>query len=119
MRCGPGVSAIRGCYRRGKGAAPGERETGRSRPAIAIIGDGSFQYSVQSIWTAAALGDTPGFPALICPASTSSPWQSATVAEADQTRTAGGIGAARAVVFLSDQRRAGRRDRSVVSSQCA
>jgi hypothetical protein len=35
---------------------------GRSRPAIAIIGDGSFQYSVQPIWTAAALEDTPSFP---------------------------------------------------------
>ena len=55
----PGVSAVRGCYRRGKGAAPGERETGRSRPAIAITWDGSSQYWVQPIWTAAALEDTP------------------------------------------------------------
>ena len=35
------------------GIALGERETGRNRPVIMIIGDGSFQYSVQSIWTAA------------------------------------------------------------------
>lgn len=35
------------------GIALGERETGRNRPVIAIIGDGSFQYSVQSLWTAA------------------------------------------------------------------
>lgn len=35
------------------GIALGERDTGRKRPVIAIIGDGSFQYSVQSIWTAA------------------------------------------------------------------
>ncbi len=35
------------------GIALGERETGRNRPVLAIIGDGSFQYSVQSIWTAA------------------------------------------------------------------
>jgi benzoylformate decarboxylase len=35
------------------GIALGERQTGRKRPVIMIIGDGSFQYSVQSIWTAA------------------------------------------------------------------
>jgi len=35
------------------GFALGERQTGRNRPVIMIIGDGSFQYSVQSIWTAA------------------------------------------------------------------
>jgi benzoylformate decarboxylase len=35
------------------GIALGERETGRNRPVIAIMGDGSFQYSVQSLWTAA------------------------------------------------------------------
>jgi len=34
------------------GIALGERETGRNRPVIMIIGDGSFQYSIQSIWTA-------------------------------------------------------------------
>ncbi|MDQ3761151.1 MAG: benzoylformate decarboxylase [Actinomycetota bacterium] len=35
------------------GIALGERETGRNRPVITIMGDGSFQYSVQSLWTAA------------------------------------------------------------------
>ena len=35
------------------GLALGEREAGRNRPVIMVIGDGSFQYSVQSIWTAA------------------------------------------------------------------
>jgi benzoylformate decarboxylase len=35
------------------GIALGERQTGRNRPVIMVIGDGSFQYSVQSIWTAA------------------------------------------------------------------
>nr|WP_230313500.1 thiamine pyrophosphate-dependent enzyme [Nakamurella alba] len=35
------------------GIALGERDSGRHRPVVAIIGDGSFQYSVQSIWTAA------------------------------------------------------------------
>lgn len=33
--------------------ALGERVTGRNRPVISAIGDGSFQYSVQSLWTAA------------------------------------------------------------------
>jgi benzoylformate decarboxylase len=37
------------------GIALAERDTGRNRPVIMIIGDGSFQYSVQSIWTAAQL----------------------------------------------------------------
>jgi benzoylformate decarboxylase len=37
------------------GIALGERDTGRNRPIILIIGDGSFQYSLQSIWTAAQL----------------------------------------------------------------
>jgi benzoylformate decarboxylase len=32
-----------------------ERDSGRNRPVIAVIGDGSFQYSIQSIWTAARL----------------------------------------------------------------
>ena len=36
----------------GIGVALGERTTGRSRPVISVIGDGSFQYSVQSLWTA-------------------------------------------------------------------
>jgi benzoylformate decarboxylase len=35
------------------GGALGERHTGRRRPVIAVIGDGSFHYSVQSLWTAA------------------------------------------------------------------
>lgn len=35
------------------GIALGERDTGRNRPVIVVIGDGSFQYSVQSLWTAA------------------------------------------------------------------
>jgi benzoylformate decarboxylase len=35
------------------GIALAERDSGRHRPVIAIIGDGSFHYSVQSIWTAA------------------------------------------------------------------
>jgi benzoylformate decarboxylase len=37
------------------GIALAERDSGRNRPVIAIIGDGSFQYSVQSLWTAAHL----------------------------------------------------------------
>jgi len=37
------------------GIALAERDTGRNRPVITIIGDGSFQYSVQSIWNAARL----------------------------------------------------------------
>lgn len=35
------------------GIALGERDTGRNRPVIMVVGDGSFQYSVQSLWTAA------------------------------------------------------------------
>jgi len=35
------------------GVALGDRERGVRRPVIATIGDGSFQYSVQAIWTAA------------------------------------------------------------------
>jgi benzoylformate decarboxylase len=38
------------------GIALAERDSGRNRPVITIIGDGSFQYSVQSIWSAAQLG---------------------------------------------------------------
>jgi len=34
------------------GVALAERETGRNRKVIAIIGDGSFQYSIQALWTA-------------------------------------------------------------------
>jgi benzoylformate decarboxylase len=37
------------------GIALAERDSGRNRPVITIIGDGSFQYSVQSIWSAAQL----------------------------------------------------------------
>ena len=35
------------------GIALAERETGRNRPVIAVIGDGSFQYSIQALYTAA------------------------------------------------------------------
>ncbi|MEV4756651.1 benzoylformate decarboxylase [Micromonospora sp. NPDC049559] len=35
------------------GVALGERHTGRERPVLAVIGDGSFQYSPQALWTAA------------------------------------------------------------------
>lgn len=35
------------------GVALGDRARGVSRPVIGLIGDGSFQYSVQAIWTAA------------------------------------------------------------------
>jgi benzoylformate decarboxylase len=37
------------------GIALAERETRRNRPVVAVIGDGSFQYSVQAIWSAAQL----------------------------------------------------------------
>ena len=35
------------------GIALAERDTGRNRPVIAVIGDGSFLYSIQSLYTAA------------------------------------------------------------------
>jgi benzoylformate decarboxylase len=35
------------------GVALGERHTGRRRPVVAVIGEGSFQYSIQALWTAA------------------------------------------------------------------
>ncbi|MGW1727518.1 benzoylformate decarboxylase [Streptomyces sp. NPDC002306] len=35
------------------GVALGDRDRGVRRPVIGLIGDGSFQYSVQAIWTAA------------------------------------------------------------------
>ncbi|MET8331404.1 benzoylformate decarboxylase [Streptomyces sp. NPDC005181] len=35
------------------GIALGDRDRGVTRPVIGLIGDGSFQYSVQSLWTAA------------------------------------------------------------------
>ena len=34
------------------GLALAERDTGRNRPVVALMGDGSFQYSVQSLYTA-------------------------------------------------------------------
>ncbi|MEH0844467.1 benzoylformate decarboxylase [Micromonospora sp. CPCC 205711] len=37
------------------GIALAERDTGRARPVVAVIGDGSFHYSVQALWTAARL----------------------------------------------------------------
>jgi benzoylformate decarboxylase len=37
------------------GIALAERDSARNRPVIVIIGDGSFQYSLQSIWNAAQL----------------------------------------------------------------
>jgi benzoylformate decarboxylase len=37
------------------GVALAERDSGRNRPVIVVIGDGSFQYSVQSLWTGAQL----------------------------------------------------------------
>ena len=38
------------------GLALAEKRTGRRRPVVAIIGDGSFQYSPQSVWTAVRQG---------------------------------------------------------------
>ncbi|SCL28355.1 benzoylformate decarboxylase [Micromonospora nigra] len=38
------------------GIALAQRDTGRRRPVVAVIGDGSFHYSVQALWTAARLG---------------------------------------------------------------
>ncbi|TVP71400.1 MAG: benzoylformate decarboxylase [Leptolyngbya sp. LCM1.Bin17] len=35
------------------GIALAERDSGRNRPVLAIIGDGSFQFSIQGLWTAA------------------------------------------------------------------
>ncbi len=37
------------------GIALAERDSGRNRPVIAIIGDGSLQYAIQSLWDAAQL----------------------------------------------------------------
>lgn len=37
------------------GVALAERDAGRNRPVTAVIGDGSFQYSVQAIWSATQL----------------------------------------------------------------
>jgi benzoylformate decarboxylase len=72
------------------GVALGDRDRGVTRPVLGLIGDGSFQYSVQAIWTAAqhrlpivyvvmrndeysilksfaVLEDTPGVPGLDLP----------------------------------------------------
>ncbi|MGW7424674.1 benzoylformate decarboxylase [Streptomyces sp. NPDC054813] len=38
------------------GVALADRQRGVARPVVALIGDGSFQYSVQSVWTAAQHG---------------------------------------------------------------
>ncbi|MFT4302817.1 MAG: benzoylformate decarboxylase [Desulfovibrio sp.] len=38
------------------GIAMAERDSGRNRPVLAIIGDGSMQYSVQGLWTAVQQG---------------------------------------------------------------
>ncbi|WP_353813367.1 benzoylformate decarboxylase [Agromyces sp. SYSU T00266] len=35
------------------GIALAERRTGRNRPVLAVMGDGSLQYSIQALWTAA------------------------------------------------------------------
>lgn len=35
------------------GIALGEQDSGRNRPVVAIIGDGSMQYSIQGLWSAA------------------------------------------------------------------
>ncbi len=37
------------------GVALAERQSGRDRPVFAFIGDGSMQYSIQALWTAARL----------------------------------------------------------------
>ena len=78
------------------GIALADRARGVNRPVVATIGDGSFQYSVQAIWTAAQhrlpvvfvvmrngeysilksfaeLEKTPACPGWICPALTSLP----------------------------------------------
>ena len=34
------------------GVALAEKESGNPRPVVAVIGDGSFQYAIQGIWTA-------------------------------------------------------------------
>jgi len=36
------------------GIAVAERDSGRNRPVVVMIGDGSFQYALQALWTAAA-----------------------------------------------------------------
>lgn len=72
------------------GLALAERDSGRNRPVLVVIGDGSFQYSIQGLWTAvqhelpilfvvprngqygilksfAVLEETPGVPGLDLP----------------------------------------------------
>ncbi|WP_433531621.1 benzoylformate decarboxylase [Micromonospora sp. CA-263727] len=95
------------------GIALAQRDTGRRRPVISVIGDGSFHYSVQSLWTAAQLRlplvvvvpvnqqyailkafaelkHTPGVPGLDLPG-------------IDITAVAHGYGCATTVVDTSDQ----------------
>ncbi|MFF0313770.1 benzoylformate decarboxylase [Micromonospora sp. NPDC005252] len=95
------------------GVALAERDTGRRRPVVAVIGDGSFHYSVQALWTAARLAlpvvvlvpvnqqyailkafaefkDTPGVPGLDLPG-------------LDITAIAAGYGCATEVVQAPDQ----------------
>lgn len=38
------------------GIALAEKDSGRNRPVLAVIGDGSMQYSVQALWSAARCG---------------------------------------------------------------
>lgn len=72
------------------GIALGEKDSGRNRPVVAVIGDGSMQYSIQGLWSAvqqklpivfvipknseyailksfAVLEETPGVPGLDIP----------------------------------------------------
>ncbi|MET8362154.1 benzoylformate decarboxylase [Micromonospora sp. NPDC005194] len=95
------------------GVALAERDTGRRRPVVAVIGDGSFHYSVQALWTAARLAlpvvvlvpvnqqyailkafaefkDSPGVPGLDLPG-------------LDITAIAAGYGCATEVVQTPDQ----------------
>ncbi|MEV1111221.1 MULTISPECIES: benzoylformate decarboxylase [unclassified Micromonospora] len=95
------------------GVALAERDTGRGRPVVAVIGDGSFHYSVQALWTAARLSlpvvvvvpinqqyailkafaelkDTPGVPGLDLPG-------------LDVTAIAAGYGCATEVVRTPDE----------------
>jgi thiamine pyrophosphate-dependent acetolactate synthase large subunit-like protein len=85
------------------GVALGDRDRGVSRPVLGLIGDGSFQYSVQALWTAAqhrlpivyvvmrndeysilksfaVLEDTLGFRAWACPGSALPTWRAGSAA---------------------------------------
>jgi hypothetical protein len=53
VRQGNGGHAAEGGF--SVGIALAERDSGRNRPVIVVVGDGSVQYSVQSIWTATQL----------------------------------------------------------------